>query len=261
MIARLIFGLIVSAAALPAYGLDLSGYRLVDLSHAYNEETLYWPTSPSRFEKKQLAFGQTDGGWFYSANSICTPEHGGTHLDAPVHFAAEGITTDQIPLQNLIAPAVVIDVSTKAIADRNYRLSAADVRDFEERHGRIEPGTVVLLRTGWSRYWPDAAAYLGDDTPSDASNLQFPSFGAEAARLLVEERRVALLGVDTASIDYGKSADFRVHRIAAAENVGGLENLTGLDQLPAADFVVMALPMKIQGGSGGPARVVALVPK
>ena len=261
MIARLIFGFIVSAAALPSFGLDLSDYRLVDLSHAYNEETLYWPTSPSRFEKKQLAFGQTDGGWFYSANSICTPEHGGTHLDAPVHFAAEGITTDQIPLQNLIAPAVVIDVSTKAIADRNYRLSAADVRDFEERHGRIEPGTVVLLRTGWSRYWPDAAAYLGDDTPGDASNLQFPSFGAEAARLLVEERQVALLGVDTASIDYGKSADFRVHRIAAAENVAGLENLTGLDQLPAAGFVIMALPMKIQGGSGGPARVVALVPK
>jgi kynurenine formamidase len=261
MIARLIFGLTVSAAALPSFGLDLSDYRLVDLSHAYNAETLYWPTSPSRFEKKQLAFGQTDGGWFYSANSICTPEHGGTHLDAPVHFAAEGITTDQIPLQNLIAPAVVIDVSTKAIADRNYRLSAADVRDFEERHGQIEPGTVVLLRTGWSRYWPDAAAYLGDDTAGDASRLQFPSYGAAAATLLVEKRHVALLGVDTASIDYGKSEDFRVHRIAAAQNVGGLENLTGLDELPGSGFIIMALPMKIEGGSGGPARVVALVPK
>ena len=182
----------------------------------------------------------------------------GDHLTP---FAAEGIPTDKIPLENLIAPAVVIDVSARTAEDRNYRLSAEDVLAFEDQYGRIKPGTVVLLQTGWSRYWPDAVAYLGDDTPGDASNLQFPSYGAEAARLLVEERRVALLGVDTASIDYGKSADFVVHRIAAAENVGGLENLTGLDQLPPANFVVMALPMKIQGGSGGPARVVALVQK
>ena len=257
---RAIIGLIVSTITVPALALDLSDYRLVDLSHAYNSETLYWPTSPSRFEKKQLAFGETDGGWFYSANSICTPEHGGTHMDAPVHFAAEGITTDQIPLKNLIAVAVVIDVSAQAAEDRNYRLSVEDVLAFEEQHGPIQPGSLVLLRTGWSKYWPDAVAYLGDDMPGDASNLRFPSYGAESARLLVEQRRVAVLGVDTASIDYGRSADFIVHRIAAARNVSGLENLTGLDQLPPAKFVVMALPMKIQGGSGGPARVVALVP-
>jgi kynurenine formamidase len=258
---RTIIGFIVSTITVPALALDLSDYQLVDLSHAYNSETLYWPTSPSRFEKKQLAFGETDGGWFYSANSICTPEHGGTHLDAPVHFAADGIATDQIPLQNLIAAAVVIDVSAQAAEDRNYRVSAEDVLAFEERYGPIQPGSLVLLRTGWSKYWPDAAAYLGDDTPGDASKLQFPSYGAEAARLLVEQRQVAMLGVDTASIDYGKSADFIVHRIAATGNVSGLENLTGLEQLPPAKFVVIALPMKIQGGSGGPVRVVALVPK
>lgn len=258
---RVIMSLVIWAIAGSALAFDVNEYRLVDLSHSYNEETLYWPTSASRFEKKQLAFGETDGGWFYSAYSICTPEHGGTHLDAPVHFAADGHASDEIPLQSLIAPAVVIDVSAEAGVDRNYRLSAEDVRGFEERHGRIKSGTVVLLRTGWSRYWPDARAYLGDDTPGDASHLQFPSYGAEAAQLLVQKRQVALLGVDTASIDYGKSADFTVHRIVAAQNVGGLENLTGLDQLPPTDFVVMALPMKIQGGSGGPVRVVALVPK
>lgn len=247
--------------AWPALALDFADYLLVDLSHAYNEETLYWPTSPTRFEKEQLAYGQTDGGWFYSSNSVCTPEHGGTHLDAPIHFAAQGIAADEIPLQKLIAPAVVIDVSAKAGADRNYRLSAEDVLGFEEQHGRIEAGTIVILRTGWSRHWPDAKAYLGDDTPGDASRLQFPSYGAEAARLLVEERRVAMLGVDTASIDYGKSKDFIVHRIAAARNVGGIENLTNLDQLPPAGAAILALPMKIAGGSGGPVRVVALVPK
>ncbi len=260
MINRVIISLLIGSIAWPAFALDVSEYRLVDLSHSYNDDTLYWPTPPSRFEKQQVAFGRTDGGWFYSAFSICTPEHGGTHLDSPQHFAARGITTEKIPLENLIASAVVIDVSAKAQVDRNYRLSAEDVLAFEQVHGQISPGTIVLLRTGWSRYWPDAKKYLGDDTPGDASNLHFPSYGEEAARLLVEERQVALLGVDTASIDYGKSEDFMVHRLAAAMNVSGLENLTNLDQLPATDFVIIALPMKIEGGSGGPVRVVALVP-
>jgi kynurenine formamidase len=131
---------------------------------------------------------------------------------------------------------------------------------FEERAGRIQPGTIVLLHTGWSRFWPDRAAYFGDASAEDSSRLEFPGFGEDAARLLVEERRVAMLGLDTASIDYGRSKDFVVHRIAAARNVGGLENLTGLDALPDSDFTVIALPMKIAGGSGGPVRVVALVP-
>jgi len=132
---------------------------------------------------------------------------------------------------------------------------------FERSHGPIAAGTIVLLRTGWSRHWPNAKAYLGDDTPGDASRLSFPSYGADAAKLLVEERKVAALGIDTASIDYGKSTDFQVHRIAAARNVPGLENLTNLDQLPARGATVIALPMKIEKGSGGPLRAVALVPQ
>ena len=261
MIKRIVLSCIAGFVALPALALDVSEYDLVDLSHPYNSDTLYWPTSPSRFERRQLAFGETDGGYFYSSFSICTPEHGGTHLDAPQHFAADGFPTDAIPLENLIAPAIVIDVSKKAAADRNYRLSARDVRLFEDRHGRIKPGDIVLLRSGWSQYWPDAKSYLGDDTPGDASNLQFPSYGEDAARLLVEERKVAILGVDTASIDFGKSQDFVVHRIAAARNISGLENLTNLHRLPATGSLVVALPMKIEGGSGGPVRVVALVRK
>lgn len=261
MFRRIPFALSVALCALPVCALTISEYELVDLSHSYGSDTLYWPTSPSKFEKKQLAFGETGGGYFYSAFSFCTPEHGGTHLDAPLHFAADGFPTDGIPLKNLIAPAVVIDVSEQAAADRDYLLSAADVRAFENRHGRIAPGTIVLLRTDWSRRWPDAGSYLGDDTPGDAGNLSFPSYGEDAARLLVEQRQVSILGVDTASTDFGRSKDFVVHRIAAAQNVSNLENLTNLDKLPATGALVMALPMKIQGGSGGPVRVVALVPK
>ena len=260
MIRVILTGLIAATLASPAFALDPDDYRVVDLSHAYSSETLYWPTSPSRFERRELSFGETAGGWFYSAYSICTPEHGGTHLDAPLHFASDGLAADRIPLENLVGDAVVIDVSEQAAADRNYRLTVDDVLSFEEEHGRIQPGAIVLLRTGWSRFWPDAERYLGDDTPGDASNLEFPSYGADAAGILVDERRVAVLGVDTASTDYGKSTDFVVHRIAAAQNVSGLENLTNLDRLPPTGALIIALPMKIEGGSGGPVRVVALVP-
>ena len=238
---------------------DLSRVTLVDLTHALNARTLYWPTSPSTFQLEQLAFGPTSGGYFYSAYAFSAPEHGGTHLDAPVHFAERGNTADRVPLEQLVAPAVVIDVAAQAAADPDYRLTPADVARFETSHGRIVPGTIVLLRTGWSARWPDRKSYLGDDTPGDASRLRFPSYGEDAARLLVQDRRVAALGADVASIDYGRSTDFIVHRIAAAANVPGLENLTNLERLPATGATVIALPIKIEGGSGGPVRAIALV--
>lgn len=255
--------LLIAAAILGACAhtdsMGLGDYRLVDLTHTYDDDTIYWPTSPSRFEIETLAAGETPGGWYYSAYSVCTPEHGGTHLDAPVHFAEGALSADQLPLENLMAPAVVIDVAESAAADRNYRLSVADVRAFEARHGRIERGSIVVVRTGWSERWPDTKSYLGDDTPGDATRLSFPGFGAEAAELLVE-RDIAMLGIDTASIDYGASREFPVHRIVGQRNIPALENLTNLDELPATGFRLIALPMKIGGGSGGPVRVVALVP-
>lgn len=249
----------ISRAADPAAP-NLASARVVDLTWAFDDKTIYWPTSPSAFELKPLARGTVPGGWFYSSNSFCAPEHGGTHLDAPIHFSEKGRTADQIPPRQLIAPAAVIDVSRQAAADPDYRLSAADVREWEKRHGALAPGTIVLLRTGWGRRWPDRKAYLGDDTPGDASRLHFPSFGPEAAELLVRERRAGALGVDTASIDPGASKDFPVHRIANGADVPGLENLANLESLPESGAWVIALPMKIAGGSGGPLRIVALLP-
>jgi kynurenine formamidase len=239
--------------------IDLTHAELVDLTWPYDEQTLYWPTSPSAFELKQLAYGPTPGGWFYSSYAICTPEHGGTHLDAPIHFAEGKTTTDRIPLERLIAPAVVIDVADRAAANPDYRLTAADVRAWEVQHGTIDAGTIVLLRTGWGSRWPNRKAYFGDDTPGATDNLHFPSYGEDAARLLIEERRVAVIGVDTASIDYGQSRDFIVHRIANGADVPGLENIAHLDRLPARGAWVIALPMKIAGGSGGPVRIVGLI--
>ena len=257
LMAAMTWGVSSAGAQAPV---DLKTAHLVDLTHPFDAATLYWPTSPSAFELTTLAAGMTPGGYYYSSYKLCTPEHGGTHLDAPVHFSKAGRNTAELPLSQLMAPAVVIDVTRQSAGDAAYRVSRADVEAFEAAHGRIAPGTIVLARTGWSRFWPDRKRYLGDDTPGDASKLKFPGYGEDAARFLVDERKVAMLGIDTASIDYGPSADFLAHRVAAAANVANLENLTALDQLPPTGATVIALPMKIAGGSGGPVRVVALVP-
>jgi kynurenine formamidase len=233
---------------------------VVDLSHPFDERTLYWPTAPSGFKLERLHYGKTDGGFFYSAYAFCAPEHGGTHLDAPIHFGEGRWSVDQIPVDRLVRPAIVIDVVAAAAADADHRLTVDELRAWEARHGRIPEGAMVLLRTGWSVRWPDPKRYLGDDTAGDASRLHFPSYGADAVRILVADRKVTALGVDTASIDHGPSKDFPVHQIVAAANVLGLENLTGLDALPPTGGWVIALPMKIAGGSGGPLRAIALVP-
>jgi len=238
----------------------VAGWRMVDLSHAYGADTLYWPTDTTGFRLDTLAEGQTPGGYFYAANKFATAEHGGTHLDAPFHFAEGGATAESIPLERLILPGIVIDVSEPAAADPDYLVTPADVLAWEENHGRVPEGSAVLIRTGWAVRWPDALAYLGDDTAGETGNLHFPGIGEAAARLLVEERAVGLLGIDTASVDYGQSTDFIVHQIGAAADVPNLENVADLSALPPTGFLLAALPMKIEGGTGAPVRIVALIP-
>jgi len=239
--------------------LDLTTVRIVDLTWAFDERTLYWPNAPSGFELKRLSWGVTPAGFFYAANAFCAPEHGGTHLDAPIHFAAGGHTTDEVPVAQLIAPAVVIDASAQVAGDTDYRLAVNDVKAWETAHGTIPAGAIVLLRTGWGARWPDRKRVFDDDTPGRTTALHFPSYGKDAVRFLVDERRIGALGVDTPSIDYGPSKDFPVHQIVAAANVPGLENVARLEEVPATGAWVVALPMKIAGGSGGPLRTVALI--
>lgn len=258
--ALLLLALVLTGCMTSAPRVDLASAEIVDLTYVLDEKTLYWPSSPSGFELKELAYGPTPGGYFYSSYAFSAPEHGGTHLDAPIHFAANRRTVDEVPPRQLIAPAVVIDVTSKSAGDADYRLTADDVRAFEAAHGRIAPGTIVLLRTGWGARYGDRKAYFGDDTPGKTDNLHFPSYGADAARLLVEERKVGAIGVDTASIDYGQSRDFIVHQIANGANVPGLENVANLDRLPPRGAWLIALPVKIGRGSGGPVRIVALLP-
>jgi kynurenine formamidase len=252
--------LFAGAVSLRAQGpIDLDRATVVDLTYAFDDKTLYWPNAPSGFRLERLAFGPTEGGYFYTANAYAAPEHGGTHLDAPIHFGEGRRSADQVPLDQLIAPAVVIDVSAQAAANADYTLTRDDVAVFEKAHGTIPKEAIVLLRTGWGARWPDRKRYLGDDTPGATANLHFPSYGRDAAQFLVQTREVGALGVDTASIDHGPSKDFIVHQIAAAANVPGLENVANLDRRPPTGAWVIALPMKSAGGSGGPVRIVALL--
>lgn len=232
---------------------------LLDLSHTYDETTLYWPSSPSSFQKETLSYGHMPGGYFYSSFAIATPEHGGTHIDAPIHFAEGGATTEQIPLERLIGPGVVIDMRAASAKDPDALLRAEDLLAFEREQSTIEPGSIVLVRTGWAERWPDRKRYLGDDKPGDASNLHFPGISREAATLLVE-RGVAAVGIDTASLDYGPSTSFEAHRVLMEAGIPGFENVASLDAVPARGARIIALPMKIGGGSGGPLRIVAVVP-
>jgi kynurenine formamidase len=231
----------------------------VDLSHDFSTESLYWPTADG-FQLEVVADGVVEGGFYYAANNLTTSEHGGTHLDAPVHFAEGKWSTDQIPLDRLIAPAAVVDVTDGVTPDD--QVTVADLEAWEQAHGPLPDGVAVLIRTGWAERWPDAASYLGtaERGAEAVADLHFPGVAPEAARWLVENRRISALGIDTPSIDYGQSTLFETHRILYTENVVGFENLAGLEAMPEAGAFIVALPMKIRGGSGGPLRIVGFVP-
>ena len=234
--------------------------QLVDLSHAYDANAIFWPTAdPFRLDK--VADGVTSGGYYYAANNFFTSEHGGTHIDAPVHFAQGHQTVDQIPLDRLVGEAVVVDVTKAADADADYQVSVADFRRAEQGSA-IPAGAIVLIRTGFSTRWPDAVRYLGTAARGEAAvaQLHFPGLDPEAAKWLIAERRIKAIGIDTASIDRGQSTLFESHRLLYERDIPAFENLTSLERLPERGAFIVALPMKIRGGSGAPLRAIAVVP-
>lgn len=234
----------------------MAGERLVDLTHSFDETTIYWPTSKP-FMLENVHEGFTSKGYWYESNDISGSEHGGTHLDAPAHFARGKWHVDDIPLDRLVAPGIVVDVHIRAMNDPDYLIRRQDFLDWEKLHGKIPKNTTVLVLTGWESFWPDKKKYLGTDQPGDVKNLHFPGFSAEAARFLVDERNVASVGLDTPSLDAGQSRDFIAHQIFGEANVPGFENVCNLATLPPKGLRVIALPMKIGKGSGAPLRIVA----
>ena len=260
LVAIALFGFGCASAA-PASD-PWSDAKIVDLTHPFDERTIYWPTG-ERFTHRADSVGMTPGGYYYEAFSFCAAEHGGTHLDAPIHFAAQRWTADAIPLDRMIGPAILVDASRGAAAQRDYLVSVADFQEWERANGAIPDGAIVLLRTGHAAHWPDAERYLGTAERGAAAvaKLHFPGLDPEAARWLVRERRIHAIGLDTPSIDAGPSKDFLAHRVLLDANIPVFENVASLDGLPPHGFTVIALPMKIGGGSGGPLRIVAIVPR
>lgn len=226
--------------------------RVIDLSYAINDQLVRWPGDEKVFEAKVNASIEKDG---YFTRSFWTLEHYGTHLDAPVHFPPGKTTVDQIPVKQLFGPAVVLDVRAEGAQDADYRLPAARVEEWEKRHGRIPEDAIVLLRTGWSARWPDAEKYRNQDAQG---RMHFPGFSVEAAKLLIE-RKVSGLGCDSMSVDYGASEDFAVHRLVLGSGLYHLENLADLSALPETGAFLVVAPIKLEGGSGGPVRVFALL--
>jgi len=240
--------------------------RWVDLSHDFADDTLYWPTA-DKFHKSTVFEGETEKGYFYSAYNLAGAEHGGTHVDAPVHFARNHPTVDRLPLEQLIGPGIVIRVADQVgkqnSQDRNYLIAIADIERWEQRNGKISEGTIVLFDTGTAQFWPDAEKYMGTAERGEAAvaKLNFPGLSPEAAIFLAEKRGIKAVGLDTPSIDYGASQLFKTHRKLFQRNIPALENVANLQALPDKGFTLIALPMKIRGGSGGPTRIVAFIPQ
>ena len=235
--------------------------RIVDLTHAFGADTIVWPTEQD-FRLIIQHAEDTPGGYYYASNRIEMPEHGGTHLDAPIHFSRGKQTLDQIPIEHLVGGAVRIDVHAQCARDRDYQVTVRDVEQWEATHGRIPDHSIVLVDTGFAKFWPDRKEYLGTELrgQTGVQALHFPGIHPDAAAWLVRERRVKAVGIDTASIDYGQSTKFESHVAFLSQNVPVLENLADLQGLPEKNFDVIALPMKIAGGTGGPLRVIAVLP-
>jgi len=253
----LLIGLVVACPG-PVLA-QLDERKLVDLTYPFDEKTISWPTNkPFQWEKTD--WGMTAGGYWYTSANFATSEHGGTHIDAPIHFGKGQSAVDEIPITRLVGPAVVVDVTQRVKQDRDYRLTVDDLKAWETRHGRIPDGAIVLMYSGWGRHWPDKVRYLGSDTPGDAKTLHFPGFSKEAAEFLVKERKIDGVGIDTPSIDHGPSRNFIAHQVLNGANLYALENVANLDKLPPAGATLIALPMKIKGGTGGPVRIIAVLP-
>ncbi|VVM07756.1 cyclase family protein [Methylacidimicrobium tartarophylax] len=238
----------------------MSAQRVLDLTHSFEERTIYWPTETGFhywYEHHGPVAGEER---FYAAGTFYAPEHGGTHMDAPLHFSEGGASADRVPLEQCMGPACVIDLRRRAESDADAALSVADLERHERQWGLLPDGAIVVAYSGWGRFWPEKKQYLGTDRWADVENLHFPGYSPEAVSFLLRERKVAALAIDTASLDPGGSRDFPVHRLWLGAGRPGFENLANVEALPPRGATIYGIPMKIAGGTGAPARVFASLP-
>lgn len=237
----------------------LNNEKWIDLTHPFSASTLYWPNNPKGFTRDTLFEGMTEKGYYYSSFDFYAPEHGGTHLDAPIHFAKGKKTVDGLSLDQLTGESVVIDVSKNAENNSDYQINVEDVANWEKDNGDLPDDVIVLFHTGYGKFYPDALKYFGTDKKGEEAIpfLHFPGIHPELAEWLMKNRKIKAVGLDTPSIDYGQSHDFQTHRILLAENIPAFENVANLNKLPSKNIYVVALPMLLKDGSGAPLRIIA----
>jgi kynurenine formamidase len=235
---------LVAASIVFAFPCASWAQRVVDLGHSLAVTDPSW-TGERVFDRKPE---KGDG---YVGGSFNSDEHFGTHLDAPAHFGGAW-TVDKIPVERLVRPGICINVTGKP---EDYRVTVADLKAFEAKNGAIPEGSIVMIATGWDSRWPDQKRYMNDRN----GVKHFPGIHPDAAAYLAKDRKVAGIGIDTPSVDYGPSAKFETHQLTMPLNVFHIENATNLTTLPASGFTIVVAPIKLAGGSGGPARVFALL--
>jgi kynurenine formamidase len=238
----------------------LKSAKYVDLTWSFDENSVYWPTNIP-YHHDTVFEGINDKGYYYSSFKFSAEEHGGTHFDAPMHFSEGANSIEKVPVEQLVGEGIVVSVKEEVARSKDYQISVGDFEKWEKEHGRIPEGAIVLVNTGFARYYPDKQTYTGTTLSGveGVANLHFPGLHPDAAQWLAKERKIKAFGLDTPSIDYGQSKDFMTHRILFANNLTAYENVANLDQLPDKGFWIMALPMKIKGGSGAPLRIVAVL--
>jgi kynurenine formamidase len=240
------------AAADPVDAAPRRFRRAVDLTHTMSPDFPTFFGVPGIELEKRFDI-EKDG---FNLNWWHIIEHAGTHLDAPIHFSESGITAEKIAAETLVVPLAVVDVAAKAARNANYEVTREDLMAWERRHGPLPANACVAMHSAWGGYVSDAAKFTGKDA---SGAFHFPGFGAEATEWLLKRRSVAGLAVDTLSLDYGLSKDFKTHRLWLPAGRWGLENVANLDRVPAAGATLVVGLTKVKGATGGPARLIALV--
>lgn len=238
--------------------------KLIDLTYTFDASAIHWPGDPL-FVHRLDHYGPDASGQFYATGSYAASEHLGTHADAPIHFNRQGRTLEQLPLNAMIGPAAVIDFAASADANPDALLHLDDIERWETVHGVLPAGAIVVARSGWGRFWSNRRKYLGLVQPegnesSDGAGMHFPGFALEAIDFLLERRDLAAIAIDTASLDSGIATDYLVHRRWLGADKPGFENLANTHLLPETGATIFCIPMKIGQGTGGPARIFALLP-
>jgi kynurenine formamidase len=228
--------------------------NIVDLTHALDEDTPYIPVPGITFPfKKTLIATIAKNG--VAAYRWEIHEHLGTQIDAPTHFFERGLSLDQLPIDSLVVPLVVIDVSVRAASDPDTSVTVADIEAWERRHGRIPERAAVMMTSGWDSRINDAKAFVNADA---AGVMHFPGFSAEAASFLARSRHVAGIGVDTLSLDPGFDVAYAAHKAWLATGKWGVELVANLRHVPPVGATVFVGATKVKGATGGPVRLIAI---